>query len=137
MQTAGSLAEWSKALVLGTTPKRRGFESHSCQNIFYKLKSLQIIAFEIKAAMGVVVSKEKIDPVLQPNCFCCLQLRLQWRNRLAHGTYRQYKELCRGCEFEPHLEQVFCWESACTLHHPAQLSPLHKSLKLAEGTKQA
>ena len=30
---------------------------------------------------------------------------LQWRNRLAHGTYRQYKELCRGCEFEPHLEQ--------------------------------
>ena len=29
----------------------------------------------------------------------------QWRNRLAHGTYRQYKELCRGCEFEPHLEQ--------------------------------
>ena len=91
MQTAGSLAEWSKALVLGTSPKGRGFESHSCQNIFYKLKSLQIIAFEIKAAMGVVVSKEKIDPVLQPNCFCCLQLRLQWRNRLAHGTYRQYK----------------------------------------------
>ena len=31
---------------------------------------------------------------------------LQWRNRLAHGTYRQYNELCRGCEFEPHLEQV-------------------------------
>ena len=30
---------------------------------------------------------------------------LQWRNRLAHGTYRQYKEICRGCEFEPHLEQ--------------------------------
>ena len=30
---------------------------------------------------------------------------LQWRNRLAHGTYRQYIEKCRGCEFEPHLEQ--------------------------------
>ena len=28
----------------------------------------------------------------------------QWRNRLAHGTYRQYTvEQCRGCEFEPHL----------------------------------
>ena len=26
----GSLAEWSKALVLGTSPKGRGFESHSC-----------------------------------------------------------------------------------------------------------
>ena len=32
---------------------------------------------------------------------------LQWRNRLAHGTYRQYNEICRGCEFEPHLEQDF------------------------------
>ena len=31
---AGSLAEWSKALVLGTSPKGRGFESHSCQNPF-------------------------------------------------------------------------------------------------------
>jgi hypothetical protein len=39
--------------------------------------------------------------------FHCNQLDgLQWRNRLAHGTYRQYNELCRGCEFEPHLEQV-------------------------------
>ncbi len=36
---------------------------------------------------------------------------LQWRNRLAHGTYRQYRELCRGCEFEPHLEHVL-FESA-------------------------
>ena len=31
----GSLAERSKALVLGTSPKGRGFESHSCQK-FYK-----------------------------------------------------------------------------------------------------
>ena len=38
-------------------------------------------------------------------CFLFFFNRLQWRNRLAHGTYRQYKELCRGCEFEPHLEQ--------------------------------
>ena len=28
----GSVAEWSKALVLGTSPKGRGFESHHCQN---------------------------------------------------------------------------------------------------------
>ena len=33
----GSLAEWSKALVLGTSPKGRGFESHSCQNYFRKM----------------------------------------------------------------------------------------------------
>ena len=27
----GSVAEWSKALVLGTSPSGRGFESHRCQ----------------------------------------------------------------------------------------------------------
>lgn len=26
----GSVAEWSKALVLGTSPKGHGFESHLC-----------------------------------------------------------------------------------------------------------
>ena len=30
----GSVAEWSKALVLGTSPKGRGFESHRCQKHF-------------------------------------------------------------------------------------------------------
>ena len=30
----GSLAEWSKALVLGTSPKGRGFESHHYQTCF-------------------------------------------------------------------------------------------------------
>ena len=32
----GSVAEWSKALVLGTSPKGRGFESHHCQDILLK-----------------------------------------------------------------------------------------------------
>ena len=31
----GSLAEWSKALVLGTSLKGRGFESHSCQKFAF------------------------------------------------------------------------------------------------------
>ena len=32
---------------------------------------------------------------------------LQWRNWLAHGTYMTVlSEKCRGCEFEPHLEQL-------------------------------
>ena len=32
----GSVAEWSKALVLGTSPSGRGFESHRCQeNTFF------------------------------------------------------------------------------------------------------
>ena len=34
LSAQGSLAEWSKALVLGTSPKGRGFESHSCQILF-------------------------------------------------------------------------------------------------------
>ena len=33
-QSFDEMAEWSKALVLGTSPKGRGFESHSCQIIF-------------------------------------------------------------------------------------------------------
>ena len=37
---------------------------------------------------------------------------LQWRNRLAHGTYRQSNEKCRGCEFEPHLEQVILFKAS-------------------------
>ena len=32
--------------------------------------------------------------------------KLQWRNRLARGTYMAVRaERCRGCEFDPHLEQ--------------------------------
>ena len=34
LQGLGSVAEWSKALVLGTSPKGRGFESHRCQYSF-------------------------------------------------------------------------------------------------------
>ena len=34
--TRGSLAEWSKALVLGTSLKGRGFESHHCQGVLKK-----------------------------------------------------------------------------------------------------
>ncbi len=30
----GSVAEWSKALVLGTSPQGRGFESHRCQILY-------------------------------------------------------------------------------------------------------
>ena len=47
--------------------------------------------------------------------FSHFDVELQWHNRLARRTYRQYlpraghgRELCGGCEFEPHLEQVFC-----------------------------
>lgn len=33
--------------------------------------------------------------------------QLQWRNRLARGTYKTVaRGRCRGCEFEPHLEQL-------------------------------
>ena len=32
--SSDSLAEWSKALDLGSNPKGRGFKSHSCQHPF-------------------------------------------------------------------------------------------------------
>ena len=31
----GSVAEWSKALVLGTSLSGRGFESHRCQHLCF------------------------------------------------------------------------------------------------------
>ena len=38
----GSLAEWSKALVLGTSPKGRGFESHSCQIFSFYCRLIRV-----------------------------------------------------------------------------------------------
>ena len=54
---------------------------------------------------------------------------LQWRNRLARRTYKQYlpSKRCGGCEFEPHLEHAFSWRNtqisthACyTRHYSSQ-----------------
>ena len=39
----GSVAEWSKALVLGTSLSGRGFESHRCQ-YFLPTKSILFVA---------------------------------------------------------------------------------------------
>ena len=40
-------------------------------------------------------------------CHMSLVCMFQWRNRLARGTYNSStSEKCRGCEFEPHLEQI-------------------------------
>ena len=35
----GSVAEWSKALALGASPKGRGFEPHHYQSFFFLLNS--------------------------------------------------------------------------------------------------
>ena len=42
----GSVAEWSKALVLGTSLKGRGFESHHCQKFFGVTKWLETPGIE-------------------------------------------------------------------------------------------
>ena len=42
----GSVAEWSKALVLGTSLKGRGFESHHCQKFFGVAKWLETPGIE-------------------------------------------------------------------------------------------
>ena len=48
----GSLAEWSKALVLGTSPKGRGFESHSCQRSGILRSRCKKIIDKIRASPG-------------------------------------------------------------------------------------
>ena len=49
----GSMAEWSKALVLGTSLSGRGFESHCCQNDFLKFISRTQLTFEPYAGTDV------------------------------------------------------------------------------------
>ena len=39
----GSVAEWSKALVLGTSQKWRGFESHHCHNNLFDSMLLTVL----------------------------------------------------------------------------------------------
>ena len=56
----GSLAEWSKALVLGTSPKGRGFESHSCQ----KLLMTQYVKQNLDAPGEARTHNPGISPVL-------------------------------------------------------------------------
>ena len=46
MLQVGSVAEWSKALVLGTSLKGRGFESHHCQKFFGVPKWLETPGIE-------------------------------------------------------------------------------------------
>ena len=43
MKMTGSVAEWSKALVLGTSLSGRGFESHRCQSFFVKSTALFLL----------------------------------------------------------------------------------------------
>src|SRR4029434_8574435 len=62
------------------------------------------------------MSRHSNDKILQPRPYDIKKIRtvswcyssgLQWRNRSARGTYKVVQvEQCRGCEFEPHLEQV-------------------------------
>ena len=40
VQHLGSVAEWSKALVLGTSLSGRGFESHRCQTTDFAKQNL-------------------------------------------------------------------------------------------------
>ena len=76
------LAEWSKAWDLSSHNRKIAWvrTPHLANNFFF-------------TTWGAL------------NCFVSHLDWLQWRNRLAHGTYRQCNEECRGCEFEPHLEQ--------------------------------
>ena len=77
---------------------------------------------------------------------------LQWRNRLARRTYKQYKvafcKQCGGCEFEPHLEQrqflyilfsvqgaITQWINGCSQLVSLVLHSLHASQSQLGSTK--
>ena len=51
----GRVAEWSKALVLGTSPKGRGFESHLCHEFFAHHKFLKTATILLKHCQCAVV----------------------------------------------------------------------------------
>ena len=49
--SVGSVAERSKALVLGTSPKGRGFESHRCQKFYGEAFYHKCYLIQIKAML--------------------------------------------------------------------------------------
>ena len=72
----GSLAEWSKALVLGTSPKGRGFESHRCQHSF--------IAVRACWSRGMILASGARGPGFNSRTsplFFCRVIKELWRHR--------------------------------------------------------
>ena len=74
------MAEWSKALVLGTSPKGRGFESHRCQKNFLFLRDKMFVetpGIEPGASrMRSERSTTELHPLLEQNILsdCCARL---------------------------------------------------------------
>ena len=74
--TRGSLAEWSKALVLGTSPKGRGFESHRCQHI--------LIGGGACWSRGMILASGARGPGFNSRTsplFFCRRIKELWRHR--------------------------------------------------------
>ena len=78
--TTGSVAEWSKALVLGTSQKWCGFESHLCQAFFkffrahsfvgILLRSLKLNIYQVsKLSMNTSRSIIKNQPTRIPTSY--------------------------------------------------------------------
>ena len=85
--------------------ERSTTELHPHEHIVASFRQLARLA-EWSKAQDLSSCNRKIAWVRTPHLAGSVFFNwLQWRNRLAHGTYRQYIEKCRGCEFEPHLEQ--------------------------------
>ena len=74
------MAEWSKALVLGTSPKGRGFESHRCQNFFLPLKHFRTYIFDF---IIVIHDRELVSADLRVTFFAVTRIVNIESNTLA------------------------------------------------------
>ena len=73
------MAEWSKALVLGTSPKGRGFESHRCQHTFAAGKACWSRGMILASGARGPGFKSRLSPPAQhpPGApFCSAQWKL-------------------------------------------------------------
>ena len=64
MKMTGSVAEWSKALVLGTSLSGRGFESHRCQSFFVKSTALFLLKNkDVNSKNKILMEMRGIEPL--------------------------------------------------------------------------
>ncbi len=84
-----SLAEWSKALDLGSSPKGRGFKSHSCHfRGFMQIfpKSAMIIIFSLFVIPNSLLAVKNVTEMRQMDGGVCLLSVRQSVRLFAYGA---------------------------------------------------
>ena len=106
----GSVAEWSKALVLGTSPKGRGFESHRCQNSF--------IAGRACWSRGMILASGARGPGFNsrtsPLLFCSRKKEM-WRHRGSNPGHLACEASALPLSYIPIIKEF--WYDDDNLHN--------------------